>query len=115
MVGGQPGGYGAAARSVSMTTEPYPHITIMDKAVADDWFVYEVEPNDKVRFSSDTGEYRTSSATVLRNLGKARAFVQHEPEYVSFSLPREKELDRQHKRRGEGVLGVIVISGELRI
>jgi hypothetical protein len=102
LVGGQPGGFGYAGHMVSLTTEPYPHITIKSNAVSEDWFVYEVEPNDKIQFlrtDYGTGEYRTRSATVIRNLGKARAFVQHDPEYLSFSLPEKNERDRQYKKR----------------
>jgi len=102
LVGGQPGGFGYAGHMVSLTTEPYPHITIKSNAVSEDWFVYEVEPNDKIQFlrtDYGMGEYRTRSATVIRNLGKARAFVQHDPEYLSFSLPEKNERDRQYKKR----------------
>jgi hypothetical protein len=84
-----------------MTSEPYPHCTIKSCAVEDDWFVYEVEPNDKIRFVVYTGEYQTRSATVLRNLGKARAFVQRDPEHISLALPVKKELARQRKRKLE--------------
>jgi hypothetical protein len=100
LVGGHPGGFGYAGRDVSMTTEPYPHITVKDKAISGNWFVYEVEPDDeKVTYMEDTGEYRTKSAMVVRNLGRVQGLVQRKPDYYSYSLPKEKELDRQRKRQ----------------
>jgi hypothetical protein len=116
LTGNRRGGYGSHS-NVCMTTSPEPHATIAhripgwinywpftcdcddpncsSKHQCDptlDWFVYEVEPLYDPTYVSWTCEYQTRAARVIRNLGKAKNFLNknHKPSY-----PREGWLEKR--------------------
>lgn len=140
IVGGRGGGSGYAHPNVCMTTSPLAHATINNNipgwrghhvnpdpnslyskppVVDRDWFVYEVEPIGPLHYVEGNEEYQARSAKVIRNLGKASAFLQkafkwknvpvweNEPDGETYLkrnyLPaevaksREVERDRQEK------------------
>ena len=68
-------GYGVAHRNVCMTSAPQPHGTILEKALAGDWHVYEVEPLCEVRFNEYNSEFQSCAARVLRKVGNARGLA----------------------------------------
>lgn len=131
ITGGHSGGSGYAHSNVCMTTSPVPHGTIAsnipgwsgsrthDRPADDfqpvqdkDWYVYEVEPRGKVHYVAGNGEYQAASAMVLKNIGKATAFLSQEPDYWQAksdpqqsarepAVEREriaKHADRQQKK-----------------
>lgn len=75
LVGGQLGGYGYAHVNICMTNSPAPHGTIADKAIAENWLVYEVQPNGHVGHNEYNGEFQSKTATVLRCIGRAAALA----------------------------------------
>lgn len=71
------GGYRASGEGhdqVCLTTSPVPHATILDRAVEEDWYVYEVEPLEDMRHQRPNGnhELQCGSAKVIKLVGNAR-------------------------------------------
>ena len=124
VLGGKGGGAGTGHPMVCMTTSPRPHGTIQNSipgraghevydrdsapVVDRDWFVYEVEPLGPVYYVSSNDEYQAKRATVVKNLGKAKAFLpkklpspdspfKKEPDAIAH--PPHVEVDRLKKQR----------------
>jgi hypothetical protein len=121
LVGGLSGGSGYGHLNVCLTTTPVPHPTIqshipgwkghywgggespyLEKPVIDrDWFVYEVEPIGPVHYVAGNDEYQAKRAKVLKNLGKAKSFLQRlDPNKPSGNIayPPEVEYRREQTK-----------------
>lgn len=118
ITGGHSGGGGYEHPNVCMTTQPTPHDTIAsnipgwlgykpkpESSGDKDWFVYQVEPVGKVQYNDGWKEYQASSARVIKNLGKAAAFLQgkdpsqHDPRAGAKEPLRQRDMTLKHADR----------------
>lgn len=60
---------------IFMTESPEPHYTIYEKAIKENWFVYEVVPLNKVVIGKCWDEAITTQAQVIRRVGNARGIA----------------------------------------
>lgn len=61
---------------IYLTSDPSPHYTVMDRALEEDWYVYEVIPHGKFHIGSLWDDYVSSKgATVVKRLGNARGIA----------------------------------------
>ena len=91
LTGGHEGGYGYCHHNVCLTDSPSPHYTVHDKAVEENWFVYEVEPLGRVSFASGNDEFQTKAAKVLRLIGRVKPIFEHARENPSKPTPRPRD------------------------
>ena len=66
---GKSNGWSSNVPVVFMTTSPVPHYTIIDEAVRDNWFVYQVMPTSKVKLGRMWDEYFCISVTIIKKNG----------------------------------------------
>lgn len=59
-------------QAVFLTTDPVPHYTIIERAIKEDWHIYEVEPMGKITHGGMWDELTAPQAEVVRYVGKAR-------------------------------------------
>jgi len=90
--GNHPGGYGYCHDKVCLTDSPSPHYTISDKAIRENWFVYEVEPLEKVGYAGGNDEFQTGSAKVLKMIGRAKPIFEHARGIPSKVNPRPSDM-----------------------
>jgi hypothetical protein len=86
---------------IYMTTNPMPHGTIARSGI-DDWFIYEVEPLQDVKYNGGNLEYVTHSAKVVKNVGTARSFLQrYKKQYSGTNMLAVSEIPEKEKRKKE--------------
>ena len=61
---------------VFLNQSPMPHYSIWDRAVQENWFVYEVRPLSRVRFDRSWDEAFSTHVEVVRRVGHARGITQ---------------------------------------
>ena len=85
---------------VFMTTEPNPHYTIRDRALKENWRVYEVVPIGKVKIHTFWEEACVTMAEVSRCVGNARGIFINK--YRHFSAGRKNALTEISDENGFG-------------
>ena len=63
--------------AIFMTWTPVPHFTILEKALAENWEVYQVEPLKKVHLGTWDDYYTCGPVKVIKRIGSCRGVSQN--------------------------------------